>query len=141
MPNPGKPADIKAAIGSRNLVKQTPVIANKSEIPDPPRRLEESGLELWNTAISLNWVSNKADLPLLAVLCEQLDERDMLRSYVLDNVDDWRQRASLRKLEDSINVTFSKLLMTPADRVKAGVAEVKAQSKLEELLARKANRE
>ena len=141
MPNPGKPQDVKALIGSRNLAKQTTIVANKTEIPDPPRRLEESGLELWNTAISLNWVSNQADLPLLAVLCEQLDERDVLRAFVLENIDDWRQRASLRKLEDSINVTFSKLLMTPMDRVRAGVAEVKAKSKLEELLERKAKRD
>lgn len=138
MPNPGKPADLKAVIGSRNVGKSAVIVANKSEIPDPPRRLEESGLELWNRAISLNWVSNQADLPLLAVLCEQLDERDLLRAYVLENMEDWRQRASLRKLEDSINLAFSKLLMTPADRVKAGVAEVKAQSKLEQLLERKA---
>jgi hypothetical protein len=141
MPNPGKSNAEKLAIGSRNLVKSQPITANKSVIPDPPRRLEESGIELWNTAISLNWVSNQADLPLLAVLCEQLDERDLLRSFVLDNVDDWRQRASLRKLEDSINASFGKLLMTPADRVKAGVAEVKAQSKLQELLERKAKGE
>jgi hypothetical protein len=141
MPNPGKSNDVKAAIGSRNLVKQKPVVANKVIVPDPPRRLEQSGLELWNTAIALNWVSNQADLPVLAVLCEQLDERDLLRSFVLENVDDWRQRASLRKLEDSINAAFAKLLMTPADRVRAGVAEVKAQSKLEELLARKARNE
>lgn len=141
MPNPGKSNAEKLAIGSRSVVKTKPLVANKSLIPDPPRRLEESGITLWNTAISLNWVSNQADLPLLAVLCEQLDERDLLRSFVLDNVDDWRQRAALRKLEDSINFSFSKLLMTPADRVKAGVAEVKAQSKLEELLERKANRQ
>jgi hypothetical protein len=140
MPNPGKPNAVKEIIGSRNLVKVKPVLASKGLIPDPPRRLEESGIELWNTAISLNWVSNQADLPVLAVLCEQLDERDLLRSFVLDNVDDWRQRASLRKLEDSINAAFAKLLMTPADRVRAGVAEVKAQSKLEELLERKAAR-
>lgn len=141
MPNPGKSNEVKTVIGSRNLVKQTSIVANKTVVPDPPRRLEQSGLELWNTAIGLNWVSNQADLPVLAVLCEQLDERDLLRSFVLENVDDWRQRASLRKLEDSINAAFAKLLMTPADRVKAGVAEVKAQSKLEELLARKARGE
>ena len=141
MPNPGKSNEVKTIIGSRNSVKQTVVVANKTVIPDPPRRLEQSGLELWNTAIGLNWVSNQADLPVLAVLCEQLDERDLLRSFVLENVDDWRQRASLRKLEDSINAAFAKLLMTPADRVKAGVAEVKAQSKLEELLSRKARGE
>lgn len=141
MPNPGKSNEVKTVIGSRNSVKQTVVVANKTVVPDPPRRLEQSGLELWNTAIGLNWVSNQADLPVLAVLCEQLDERDLLRSFVLENVDDWRQRASLRKLEDSINAAFAKLLMTPADRVKAGVAEVKAQSKLEELLSRKARGE
>jgi len=140
MPNPGKSNEVKVLTGSR--LAKSPVLESKplTAIPDPPRRLEESGLELWNTALSLNWVSNQADLPLLAVLCEQLDERDLLRSYVLENIDDWRQRASLRKLEDSINESFAKLLMTPADRVRAGVAEVKAKSKLEELMARKAAR-
>lgn len=136
MPNPGKPQAVKALIGSRNqgnaVVLNTPAF-----IPEPPRRLDESGLRFWNEAWQLGWLSPTADLEAVALLCERLDERDQLRSYVLNNVDAWRERASLRKLEEQIESSLKSLILTPVDRIKAGVNEVKTQTKLEQLLAMK----
>lgn len=141
MPNPGKSATVKAAIGSRNAVKPVVVDVAKRPVPDPPRRLEESGLALWNEIWQHGWLSVSSDLTAVALLCERLDERDLLRAFVLDNPDAWRERQGLRKLEEQIESSLQVLLLTPTDRLKAGVAEIKAKSKLEELLERKAARD
>lgn len=135
MANPGKSPELKALLGSRSNTNQpeVKVMQTNGLVPEPPRRLEESGLELWNMAWQLGWISQKADITALSLLCERLDERDLLRSFVLDNPDAWRERAGLRKLEDSIEASLKTLLMNPSDRLKAGVAEAKAKSKFEEM--------
>jgi hypothetical protein len=141
MPNPGKPAHIKEKIGSRSAV--TPVIVTETplgNVPEPPRRLEESGMALWREIWQHGWLSRVADITAVSLLCERIDERDLLRAFVLDNPDAWRERASLRKLEEQIEASLKSLLMNPAERIRAGVAEAKAQSKLEQLLAMKADR-
>lgn len=140
MANPGKSPEMKALLGAKggNRAEVT-VLQTSGAIPEPPRRLEESGLELWNMAWQLGWISQKADITALSLLCERLDERDLLRSYVLDNPDAWRERAGLRKLEDSIEASLKTLLLNPADRLKAGVAEAKAKSKFEEMVAARAS--
>lgn len=139
MPNPGKSQAVKELIGSRNQVS-TVVMRDNEVIPEPPRRLEESGLRLWNEAWRLGWLSVNADVEAMALLCERLDERDQLRSFVLDNVEAWRERASLRKLEEQIEGSMKSLILTPEARIKAGVNEVKTQTKLEQLLALKAKK-
>jgi hypothetical protein len=141
MPNLGKSAHVKALVGSRATT--VPVVVPDrplSDVPEPPRRLEESGLQLWREIWQHGWVSRLADVTAVSLLCERLDERDLLRAYVLDNPDAWRERASLRKLEEQIEASLKSLLLNPAERIRAGVAEVKAQSKLEQLLAMKADR-
>jgi phage terminase small subunit len=144
MPNPGKPAEIKRMIGSRNYngepgssVAIYPAI---SAIPEPPRPLSDSGIELWNRTWSMGqlWLLKDSDIHLLAITCEMLDERDLLRAHVMLNLDAWHERAGLRELEKMIIKNLSLLGFTPTDRMKLGVAEVKKQSKLEDLLARKA---
>lgn len=141
MANPGKNPELKALLGSRSNTgtPELKVLQGNGLVPEPPRRLEESGLELWNMAWQLGWISQKADITALSLLCERLDERDLLRSFVLDNPDAWRERAGLRKLEDSIEASLKTLLMNPSDRLKAGVAEAKAKSKFEEMVAARAS--
>jgi len=110
-------------------------------IPDPFRRLDESGLNLWNRAFSRpeTWLAH-TDLELLMLTCEKLDERDLLRIYVMDNMDAWHERAGLRLLEKQIEENLNTLGFTPMARQKLGIQEVKAQSKLEELMQKKAQR-
>lgn len=139
MPNPGKPQAVKELLGSRHVAKPV-VLADPGKLPEPPRRLEESGLRLWSEAWSLGWLNPNSDIEAVALLCERMDERDLLRSYVLDNVDAWRERASLRKLEEQIEASMKTLILTPEARIKAGVNEVKTQTKLEQLLALKAKK-
>jgi len=136
LPNPGKSAQTKALINSRSQSPPVPIFVNA--IPEPPRRLEESGLRFWNEVWLLSWLNPASDIEAVALVCERMDERDQLRSYVLDNVDAWRERASLRKLEEQIEGSLKSLVVNPAERIRAGVNQAKTMSKIEEFLARKA---
>ena len=134
MANPGKPIELKQKLGAKNsAIPEMKVLQAVGEMPEPPRRLDESGWELWRTLWSLGWLSTKADLTAASILCERMDERDILRAFVLNNPEAWRERAGLRKLEDSIEASLRALLLNPSDRLKAGVAEAKPKSAFEEM--------
>lgn len=141
MPNPGKPAEVKKKLGSRHYSEPVTDIelVQPEAKPEPLRRLEESGLEFWDRVWNRGslWISHRTDIELVQMVCEQLDERDSLRSFVLENMDAWHERAALRQLEKDIASNLSSLGFTPADRTKLGLAEVKTQSKLQELMAKK----
>lgn len=144
MPNPGKPAELKKKLGSRHYKPAEVVYALPEirEVPDPQRDLDVSGRRLWDRAWKLgqNWISDKTDVDLLLIVCEQLDERDKLRSFVLENMEAWHERNALRILERDIASNLSSLGFDPTSRTKLGVAEVTAKSKLEELMSKKAER-
>jgi hypothetical protein len=143
MPNPGKSPELKKKLGAKNAdygvsLSVMPVVS----VPEPGRRLEQSGLNLWTQAFSKSdtWLRS-TDLELLLITCEKLDERDLLRIFVMENVEAWHERSGLRVLEKQIEDNLNLLGFTPTARQKLGIQEVKAQSKLEELMAKKANRE
>jgi hypothetical protein len=142
MPNPGKSPELKKKLGSRNAgLDAVMAVQHLAQTPEPLRRLEESGLQFWNNAFrqGSTWLK-ETDLELLQVVCEQLDERDILRVFVLENIEAWHERAALRTLEKDLSDNLKELGFTPTARQKLGIAEVKAQSKLDELMQRKANR-
>lgn len=143
MPNPGKPAEVKRLIGSRNYKPGDDVISLEqvSGIPDPLRRLNDSGLALWVRIWEMGeiWISQRTDIELVQLVCEQLDERDGLRDYVIDNVDARFERSALRELEKAIRSNLSLLGFTPTDRMKLGVAEVKRLNAVEEMMSRMNN--
>jgi hypothetical protein len=85
------------------------------------------------------WVSDRSDIELLTMTCEMVDERWNLRIKVMQS-DDAVMRRGLRELDKQIVSNLSLLGFTPSDRSRLGVAEVKAKSKLEELMDRRANR-
>ena len=147
MSNPPKPIELKRKLGNpgkQALPKEneTILIAAIDEIPEPHRQLFDAGLELWKRTWSMGqlWISPKTDIELLLMTCEMLDERVRLRAYVWNNPEAWRERKALRELEKNITNSLSLLGFTPTDRSRLGVAEVKAKSKLEELRARRDNR-
>ena len=138
MPNPGKPAELKRKLGAKGYTGVSTAVALPmvSDVPEPPRELGDAGLELWNrTWLSgFTWLSVNTDIHLLAMTCEQLDERVGLRDLVLSSPDSWRERAALRELEKAIRSNLSLLGFTPTDRMKLGIAEVKTKSKLAEFM-------
>lgn len=143
---PPKPLEQKRALGnpgkralprSEDLIQLEPI----KEIPVPSRPLEDQGRALWDRVWNMGatWISPKSDVELLLMTCEMIDERESLRAIVLGG-NDPKQRRQLRYLESSIVANLSLLGMSPSDRSRLGVAEVKARSKLEELMAKKNER-
>lgn len=68
---------------------------------------------------------------------EAVEERAILRAYVLENPDDWRSRASLRHLEKQLLGHLAALGFTPSDRTRLGLIEAKTGGKLEELMRKR----
>jgi len=144
---PSKPIEQKRLLGNpgkRALPDESSVIMlpQVNTVPEPTRPLLRYGQELWDRiwGMGATWVSDKTDLELLMMTCEMIDERWNLRVKVMQN-DDARMRRGLRELDRQIVSNLSLLGFTPSDRARLGVAEVKAKSKLEELMERRANRE
>ena len=143
---PSKPIEQKRLLGNpgkRALPDQNEVVLLEpvDQTPEPPRPLLKYGRDLWERVwgIGATWVSDKTDIELLVMTCEMIDERWNLRVQVMQN-DDARMRRGLRELDRQIVSNLSLLGFTPSDRSRLGVAEVKARSKLEELLARNEDR-
>jgi hypothetical protein len=144
---PAKPTEQKRLLGNpgkrampdENSVVLLPMV---EQTPEPTRPLLKYGQELWDRiwGMGATWVSDKTDVELLMMTCEMIDERWNLRVKVMQN-NDSRMRRGLRDLDKQIVSNLSLLGFTPSDRARLGVAEVKAKSKLEELMERRANRE
>ena len=137
MPNPGVPNEVKRLTGSRHFSEGSILIDQVVDAPDPLRRLDEVGLDLWVRAWAMgkSWLSAQADVELLQVVCEQLDEREVLRAYVLENMEAWHERSALRKLEELIRANLSELGFSPTARSRLGLSLAKTQTKLEEIMA------
>jgi hypothetical protein len=138
---PPKPIEQKRLLGNpgkRALPNQNEIIlmTQNDWMPEPPRPLLKYGQELWDRiwGMGATWVSDKTDLELLMMTCEMVDERWNLRVKVMQS-DDHRLRRGLRELDRQIVSNLSLLGFTPSDRARLGVAEIKARSKLQELMA------
>ena len=140
---PAKPAEQKRLTGNpgkRALPDEQAVILLQqiTEVPEPPRPLLKYGQALWDRvwAMGLTWVSDTTDVEILAMTCEMVDERLLLRDAVLLE-NDSSMRRGLRELDRQIISNLSLLGFTPSDRSRLGVAEVKKQTKIEELIAKR----
>jgi hypothetical protein len=72
---------------------------------------------------------------------EGLSERDTLRELVVNEPQNFRARTSLRELDRQLISQLALLGFSPSDRSRLGLTEVKKESKLEDLMRRKAERE
>ena len=146
MSNPPKPIEQKRKIGNPGK-RALPSLASVSTlpaavgIPDPLRPLCQEGKHMWDRIWSgaAAWVAPTTDIELVQLTCEAMDERIALRVAVLRGAD-WRDRVALRSIEHDLRSMLSALGMTPVDRTRMGVAEVRGVSKLEALQARAAQR-
>jgi len=143
---PSKPIEQKRLLGNpgkRAMPDENSVVLMQQveETPEPPRPLLKYGQDLWDRiwGMAATWVSDTSDLELLTMTCEMVDERWNLRVKVMQS-DDPVMRRGLRELDRQIVSNLSLLGFTPSDRSRLGVAEVKAKSKLEELMERRASR-
>jgi hypothetical protein len=140
---PPKPVEQKRLIGNpgkRALPdpKEIEILPAAETIPEPTRPLLKPGKELWERiwGSGINWISPETDLELLLMTCEMVDERWNLRIKVMQS-DDMQMARRLDNLSRIIVGNLSLLGFSPSDRSRLGVAEVKKQTKLEELIARR----
>jgi 5-formyltetrahydrofolate cyclo-ligase len=87
-------------------------------------------LAFWEAVWGCNWIT-----------AEAISEREALRELLAHNTENTKYRSGLRELERQIVSQLALLGLSPSDRARLGIAEVKKESKLEELLRRKAERE
>ena len=139
---PPKPIEEKRRLGNpgkRALPNASEVVPLEAanRVPDPLRPLGKMGLDFWERTwtVGMNWISPKADVELMMMTAEMIDERAILRNLVFQdrNADRPKLRAGLRELEKQIQSNLALLGLSPADRARLGLAEVKRQSKLAEL--------
>jgi P27 family predicted phage terminase small subunit len=150
---PPTPTERKRKLGNpgkRALPDASNVVALPPVVDDVPSQLQPAGRAVWELVLDqCKWLA-ESDRPTLVMLCEKFDRRQdfMVRLEASDPVlytDKGYAYANplvgmLSTLETEIAKLLSALGLTPTDRTRLGVAEVKAKSRLEELLARKQER-
>ncbi|CAB4147196.1 hypothetical protein UFOVP519_16 [uncultured Caudovirales phage] len=118
--NPGK-----RKIPTLSVVEHLPV----KHIPEPHRPLMQTrtgalgaGAQLWKMIWESGspWLRQECDLELVMIVCEQTDERTLLRDRLFRNGLEWRDRAALRMLEKQIATNLAQLGFTPTDRARFG---------------------
>jgi hypothetical protein len=102
------------------------VLPSVAGVPDPPRPLGPAGLALWQGTWSSAsaWIST-TDVELLLMTAESCDERSVLRAKVMAGEADWRERNALRALDERIVASLSLLGLSPADRSRHALGEVR----------------
>jgi P27 family predicted phage terminase small subunit len=131
--------------GKRSLpaITETHALASLTTA-DAPANLGEGGRQAWERmAASCPWLG-ESDRDMMIMLCQKIDRRDQMvetlasEPFVVVNESTGVPRANplvnlLSELETDIVRMLSLLGMTPTDRTRLGLAEVKAQSTLEKL--------
>lgn len=149
MPNPPKPVERKRLLGNPGkgkLPDLNKVIA-LPHLSNPPVHLSKSAKQTWIEIIqTAPWVAT-TDEKVLIELCEKIElKKDLQRKlneseYVLYTDKGYAYANPLFGMLSTTTSEIVKLLsmlgLTPVDRTKMGVAEVKVRSKIEELLAMK----
>ena len=146
MPNPPKPIEQKRLLGNpgkRSMPSDDSTITLFSGKVEPLFPLGEAGQKLWDSVFNEGelWISPRTDVAWLQVVCELLDRREVLKQEWMADPADRKLNMSLLETEKLLQSGLGLLGFTPTDRSRLGVAEVKAKSKLEELMERRANRE
>lgn len=149
---PPKPTELKRLLGNpgkRRLspppVSALPAVTHLAPI-DPDA---ETGVELVQRILDAGasaWIGSTDQPAALHLIAQGWDERQALRSFIARNgYSDplGKERPEMKRLgivEKQITTWLSLLGLTPTDRSRLGVAEVKARTKLEELRARRESR-
>lgn len=149
-----KPNEVKRVQGNPGG-RKLPALASVTALPqvteEAPLHLTEATRKLWTDIRErATWIGN-TDQPTLVVLCEKLDRRAELiaklqaSDYVLYTDKGYAYAnplvGMLSTIETEITKMFSLMGLTPVDRSKLGVAEVKAASAIDQLLAKRQARQ
>ena len=147
---PPKPIEQKRRTGNpgqKPLPKEGQLIALPALDTERPGDLGVEGAQFWDDAVAVcsAWLG-KSDYAILRMCAEAMDRRAFILrtlandgwSIVTDKGYPYKHPlvGTLGELEAQITKWMSLLGMSPADRTRMGVAEVRAVSKLEQLQAR-----
>lgn len=139
--------------GGRPLPQPIGYLEAAEEIPEPPEHLKEHGLEVWNRVwrSASAWISPTTDIAIMIRYAETYDLREELKSQIADEGLTVVTKTSVRphpllsvlKETDAALTKYESLLgLTPADRGKMGLTEVKTRTgvaSLEGFLEKKGN--
>ncbi len=153
---PPKPTEQKRKLGfpGHHPRPANPIVAlepvEKPPMPSVPTEADKVIEEIWGLAGA--WIG-RTDLLLVGLLRDALNRRSLLLADLDENGWSYEstgplgnrffsrpQAIELRNLEKQITSWMSLLALTPVDRARLGVAEVKQRTKLEELADRRAAR-
>ena len=146
MPNPAKPLELKRALGNpgkQKLPDPSATIALSAGRVEPHQPLDKAGRLLWDRVFNVGqtWISPQSDVELLLLTCKQLDRQIVLEQKFVEKPDDYHVHRQLLDLEAQIVSNLGKLGLTVDARSKLGLAEIKAETKMEQLRKRQAERE
>jgi len=149
---PRKPNELKRLQGNPGNKKlpELATVVNLQPIAGAPVHLSDVAQSLWNDIQArATWVA-ETDRSALQMLCEKFDRRAMLLAKLESSdpvlyTDKGYAYANplvgmISTIENEIFKILASLGLTPSDRSKLGVAEVKKASALDELIARRQNR-
>lgn len=137
--------------GKRALPAVADVVALAPADASVPPDLGSKGTEMWQriSEAAKAWLA-PSDEPTLELLCELYERRELLKGHFaadgpLIMRPDGHMVANpvvtmLQTTEKQIADLASSLGLTPADRTRMGLAEVKAQNAFEEMLSRRQTR-
>lgn len=146
MPTPTKPLELKRKLGNaghQKLPKLSETIALPSGYVEPHQPLGAAGQMLWERVFGLGqtWISPRSDVELLLIVCKQLDRQLLLEEQVNTRPQDFHASRQLLELENAIVRNLGLLGLSVDSRSKLGLAEIKAETKLEQLKRRQEERE
>jgi len=115
-----------------------------------PAHLGSEGAALWEHVVQgAVWLA-ETDRPVLLMLCEKIDRREGFRAILAESspvlyTDKNYAYANpivgmLSTIETEIAKLFGAIGLTPTDRTRMGLAEVKAKNAFEEMMAKRADR-
>jgi hypothetical protein len=135
MPNPPVPIEVKRKRGTLRPDRIPGGSTDLAAVPAlEPTMADQTPLEALDRVLAagVSWLA-ETDAPTVALLYSLFVER-------AEMVSGGYNRSELRMLDKQIHELLSACGFNPAARTRLGVAEVKAQSKLEEIRERQAKR-
>jgi len=135
---PPKPLEEHKRTGTFNVTRHGSKTALAVVEPAPvmPHEADPGDVFAQVMAEGVVWLG-RTDLPALAMLQSLLEERKPLRADALAGSTEARK--ALRDLDRQLIPLLGELGFNPAARARLGLAEVKTQSKLEELRSRQSH--
>lgn len=140
---PPKPNELKRALGNpgkRPLPELAVVhsLAPALSTPEPPADLGKAGIRLWERAwdAAIQWLSPQSDREAIENAARLADVVELARSKYLATHEAADARAFVA-VNKAFTDSLSSLGFDPTSRSKLGVAEIKAVSALDKLVAKR----